>query len=264
MILTQEQLAFYRDNGFLIVKDLFSKDFSDNLFKTAAQILKKYNVDFDYDTETKEFDADTFNKVLTDLRAKDPKIFGFFYDDMQVASELFFITMNETTRELAAQLINVDPLGLSATGHMLRMDTPNDSRNKLGWHQDCSYYPFNSDGDNGLVCWIPLHNVNQKNGTVKACPGSHKEGKVEFDHVSNTTQSSEQYLIPKEVVSKYDMADVEINKGDMAFFHMDLVHRSGDNSSDQIRFVAGVRYHNMLDKDYASGRFAYNFKKKVS
>ena len=47
---------------------------------------------------------------------------------------------------------------------------------------------------------------------------------------------------------------LEINKGDALFFDHKLIHKSGDNISDRIRFSCQARYMNSTSKDYASFR----------
>jgi len=68
---------------------------------------------------------------------------------------------------------------------------------------------------------------------------------------------SEQYKIPDECVDKYDPISITADAGDVIFFHMDLFHRSGINATGQIRFAAGVRFHQMLTEDFLPGRLIY-------
>jgi len=53
-----------------------------------------------------------------------------------------------------------------------------------------------------------------------------------------------------EYIEKYEIIDIEAEQGDVVFIDMNLIHKSGDNSSSTIRFVATARHHNMLTNEF--------------
>ena len=46
------------------------------------------------------------------------------------------------------------------------------------WHQDEAYWGRNLD-DLGLTCWMPLHDVDQRNGCMNFIDGGHLDGVLE-------------------------------------------------------------------------------------
>ena len=140
---------------------------------------------------------------------------------------------------------------------MLRLDVPNDRRNALVWHQDNAHYPQNESGDHGLVALAPMVDVGAHNGMIVVLPGSHTDGDVEHVNPGQETGQSLQLGVPQEFVERYEEYPLTARPGDVVLCHMDLVHRSGDNRSDAIRFTSGARYHRALVDDFLPGRFLY-------
>ena len=146
-----------------------------------------------------------------------------------------------------------DDPALSASGHMIRMDVPLDTRNTINWHQEIPYYPQNTDGNNAAVMWFPLNRHTEEHGPVIVAPGSHKLGLVKLEHIPASNLKSEQFIVPEEHRSKFTEFQVVIPVGDAVIFNMNLFHASGFNSSNQIRFSGTIRYHNMAANDWVPG-----------
>lgn len=254
-----ENVSFYKENGFLMCRDLINNELIQDLFVSINNILKKYSKE----TKTyKNWEDPAFHEKMLNLRANEAKVFSLIYDTMQVSLPLFSLGSQKNIATKAAELLKVDENSLAASGFMLRMDVPHDNKNKLDWHQDISYFHQNKNGDNGLVIWIPLLAVDSFNGTVKAIEGSHKFGEINPQHKEKEDYiTSEQFIIPSKYVDIEKEIDLVAKGGDVAFFNMNLIHRSGDNTSDKIRFVAGVRYHNMASSDFLPGRLKYDYRK---
>ena len=92
---------------------------------------------------------------------------------------------------------------------------------------------------NSIIVWVPLIDIRPELGPLEVIPKSHKLG-----------------LCAKELVDGFgicedtkneDFISVEMNAGDALFFSSFLIHKSGENSSDLIRWSCHFRYNDIKD-----------------
>ena len=234
------------------------------LYRGVVLLLRKYDeslpsAEFEEMLAAEPFTGVLFNQKLINLRRDEPKMFGMIYDAIQLSAPIHRLCCEDSLLDAVGHAWGVDPAGIAVTGHMLRMDPPNDTRNSLDWHQDSTYYDQNLHGENGLVVWIPMHFVDSKIGSLLVCPGSQKAGQVEYVMSDPTDASaSKQRRVPPEIVARYSPTQVTANAGDALILNMDTVHRSGVNSTSKLRFVAGYRYHKMLTDDFLPGKMRFH------
>lgn len=198
-------------------------------------------------------DDEAFHRKLIELRASDRTRFSAIYDRLQTNAVVQRIALGSKIAEVAGRLLGTTTEALSASGVIFRMDCPNDTRNNLDWHQDQAYMPVNQDGMHGLVVWMPLQDTDKRMGAIRVKPRSHAAGFIKpSSSNSNEIGISEQHRVSGE---EFEEAVVEVRAGDGLFFPMTLVHASGFNQSDRIRFTLGVRYHRSLVADFSPFRF---------
>jgi len=257
--LSRDQIDKYHAHGFLHVRNVIDFELLKDMFESFEKLRKKYTPSSMYHELASENWLDSLLiKDLIKLRQSHPNHFGALYDSLKLCVPIHSLFCNKIILEITSTLLNEYPQGMCTTGHMLRMDVPKDSKNPLDWHQDSAYYLQNKIGLNGLVCWLPLVPVDSQNGTISICISSHREGKIaaEAEKEGNTFYS-EQFKIGKNYLSKYEKTEFIANVGDAGFFNMDIIHKSGVNSSKHIRFVAGCRFHRMLSDDFTTGELKY-------
>lgn len=261
--------ASLRSQGFVILKDLVPQSIRESLYQTLLNLLAKYHRQLDRGVlaqlrEENDWSSQLLSDVLIKFRAEKPELFGILYDTIQLSIPIQQLTCAREVTDRVAAIFGEESESLSATGPMLRMDPPNDNRNSLDWHQDSAYYQQNLSGDHGVVLWMPMHAVNASHGAIVVCPGSHKLSKIETKKSGGSNDlESEQYRIPQNVIEQFEHFQVEANAGDVVVFTMDLIHRSGVNSSGKIRFVSGIRYHKMMPDDFLPGKLMYQENTRV-
>ena len=147
----------------------------------------------------------------------------------------------------------------------LRLDPPFDERNSLGWHQDSSYFRQNLSGKNGIVIWMPLHDLDKKLGPLELLQHSHRLGPLNVKKKKSKSKlySSKRNIDPKYLKKYKKLICKELKVGDALLTDLDLVHRSGKNISKKFRKSLIGRYHKLLSKDFNSGlnRYIYTNKK---
>jgi hypothetical protein len=113
-----------------------------------------------------------------------------------------------------------------------RTDVPLDTKELAVWHQDYFYVKGNTDI---VTAWIPMQNTNYLNGCLSVMPGSHKLGPVEHDGVTGKRHFPTKHL-------GGEIRLVEMQKGDVLFFHSALLHTGNINLSNSIRYSVQARY----------------------
>lgn len=124
-----------------------------------------------------------------------------------------------------------------------RIDIPKDYKNVRNWHQESNYFKDVSDGDDAIVCWIPLNKAYKKNGSVIILPDSHQLGARNSKKVDGKFLKSEQYKLSIRDLKKFKKkAYISANKGDIAFIHFNTFHSSGKNISNNVRLTGQIRF----------------------
>ena len=258
MPLSLQQKATYERDGFVVIPDVVPQSLIEELCAAAVRTAAKLDPEFPQDLAgCRDWYEPRLHAALVDFRGRDRAGFGELYDTLQVNAGLQMVFAVPELVHAAAEALDDEPSGLVGSGHMLRMDVPGDTRNALVWHQDNAHYVQNEDGDHGLVALVPMVDVSARNGMIGVLPGSHREGAVEHHDPGMSEHASQQLGMPQEVIDRYTEVAIEARQGDLVLCHMDLVHRSGRNSSDGIRFTAGYRFHRALTDDFLPGRIIY-------
>lgn len=106
------------------------------------------------------------------------------------------------------------------------------------WHQDIRYWFF--DREDLISAWLALGREDRHNGCLRVIPGSHNFdlGRGRFD--------AAMFLRPdlpenKELISQSVV--VELEPGDVLFFHCRLFHAAGRNLTDETKLSAVFTYH---------------------
>ena len=249
---------FYQTNGYIIVKNIVPLDAINDLYQIVLNVLRKFCPDITDFRQQEPWKDPLFHKAMLQFRSQHPAEFGCLFDTVQTSTALWRLGTDKRLCDVAAELMNDSDDGLSLTDLLLRMDAPNDKRNKLEWHQDSSYFRQNEKGENGCVCSITMRDNTLDNGPLEILPGSQTLGRIDVPSTGKTDAlTSEQFFIPLDLTTSFTAERAVLNAGDAIFFNFDLIHRSGANVSEFFRFTAIARYHRMLTDDFKAGRLVY-------
>jgi hypothetical protein len=126
---------------------------------------------------------------------------------------------------------------------LLRCDIPIKEQSIFDQHQD---YAYNIGSENSLTVWIPLQDTDAETGALMVAPKSHLKGI---------------YPNKKGIISpdyKFDFEPIEVKLGQLLIFNQKLVHKSGVNTSNKIRFSIQLRFSDLNCPIYASQGFPIN------
>jgi phytanoyl-CoA hydroxylase len=97
------------------------------------------------------------------------------------------------------------------------------------WHQDEAYWGRNLD-DRGITCWMPLHDVDERNGCMHFIDGGHRDGVL--------THRQPEHIQSDLLLCEPDLARLRacpISAGAVTFHHSKTPHMTPPNVSDAWR-----------------------------
>jgi phytanoyl-CoA hydroxylase len=100
---------------------------------------------------------------------------------------------------------------------------------------------------NAMVVWVPLADVPRELGALEIIPGSHIWG-LQDSH-------EDEWYRRIEGLRDEQYQSIEINAGDVLFFSAFLVHRSGNNVTDSIRWSCHFRYNDLEEPTFISRKY---------
>jgi hypothetical protein len=100
---------------------------------------------------------------------------------------------------------------------------------------------------NAMVVWVPLAEVPRELGALEIIAGSHLWGLQD-------SQEDEWYR-RIEGLRDEQYQPVEVAAGDVLFFSAFLVHRSGNNVTDSIRWSCHFRYNDLEEPTFVSRKY---------
>lgn len=135
---------------------------------------------------------------------------------------------------------------------VLFFNSPHLAEQEFYWktppHQDWRSMQGSLDS---IVVWLALVDVDTRLGALQVVPGSHHRGLIADRFVNGFGQTDD--------FADADFVPVEMRKGDALFFSSLLVHRSGTNTADEIRWSAQFRYSNLAEPTFVGRGYPHTF-----
>jgi ectoine hydroxylase-related dioxygenase (phytanoyl-CoA dioxygenase family) len=108
----------------------------------------------------------------------------------------------------------------------------------VAWHQDYSYWTRTQPMQH-LSCWIGLDDSTRENGCVHYVPGSHRWNLLPITGLVNDMKAIESVLTSQQQ-SDFKPVPIELKKGEASFHHPLMVHGSFSNTTDRPRRAAVI------------------------
>ena len=214
-LLSTKQIEQYQQDGYLILKSFFIKAEVEKLYDTAIHDL-----------------AVSKNAInVNDSSGKRSKLSLWFKPGNDIYG---LLTRSESLVSAVDQILD----GRSSVCHFhskLMQKEP-----KVGgaweWHQDYGYWYKNEFllPDQMMSVMVAITKANKENGCLQVIKGSHKIGRVEHGFSGEQVGASKRYV--DLALKTMDLVYVELEAGDVLFFHSNLLHRSEANLSDNARW----------------------------
>jgi len=217
MQLTQAQLDYYWQKGWLVVNDVVPPREVDVVVSEAMSISER---DLAENVKVgKNYLADQ----SADGKAAPRKI-----DHPYNRSDIFRqLTRHPNLLELLKQLIGPSPMLCT---DQIFMKPPHFGSAKP-YHQDNAYF-LCSPPDKVVTAWIALDDVDEANGCLRYIDGSHREGIL--PHVPVPGEPHNQAPVPESIDLKRESLAI-VKKGGVVFHHSETLHTSHRNESPRWR-----------------------------
>jgi non-heme Fe2+,alpha-ketoglutarate-dependent halogenase len=207
--LSQEQLRFYNENGYLKGMRIFSDEEMLAHRSYFDRLLQKQMND----------GGDSYS-----LRRM-----------QRFCPSLWDIIVNPVILDHVEDIIGPN---IVAWGSQYFCKLPGDGK-VVSWHQDASYWPLTPA--HTVTLWLAVDDADRENGCMQVIPGTHKMGHLEFD-LSGADENS---VLPQKVKGAENLGApvcFELRAGEISLHADMLVHGSEPNNSNRRRCGLTVRY----------------------
>ena len=222
-LLTADQVERFRNDGFLVFRQLASPSTCEAMLAVTRAHLERAVAPVEYEAEVgypgapASLDAPG-GKTLRRLRSaydRDP-CFRAWAEDPCITAWL---------RQLFAE-----PVCLTLAHHNCVMTKHPGYGTATGWHRDIRYWSFKR---NDLIAvWLALGTESADNGALHVIPGSHRMevGRDQLDDLDFLRPD-----VPKNQALFEQGRVLELERGDVVFFHSGLFHAAGRNAGQAVK-----------------------------
>lgn len=226
-MLTGEQLAFYNENGYLLVKGLLTRAEAAELRQECHGLIERL-------AAVRNVEATWGSARQAVAAAKDTRL--LHCHDAQFYSAAFSrLIVDDRLTSVAAAIIGSPNVQLHHTKIFIK---PPEKGSPFPMHQDQPYFPH--DRHSMIAAILHFDNAPIEKGCVRVVPGSHKLGPLQHIEEGGWHLPFEQYPIESAVPCPAEA-------GDALFFSYLTIHGSGINVSSEERTTILVQMRDPSD-----------------
>lgn len=238
-MLTQQQIGFYHEHGFLRIPEVFTPEETQELSDELDRLVEDWaftNPGWNGPWRQAYMDPDTEKKSkLTAMQ------------DLHYYSVAWMLAA--TNSKLADALS--DLLGPNVELHHTTLHIkPPQTGHPFPLHQDNPFYPH-QDG-RFIDVLVHLDDTCHENGEIRFLDGSHKMGHLE--HITETEDGPCSPHLPTDQFHLEDTVAVPARAGDVVIFCIDTVHGSYINQTRKPRRLVRMGYRDPQNREVAGKR----------
>ncbi len=213
--LTQQQIDFYRENGYVKLQSVLSPEMLEHYRKLINARVAELSADA-LPLEERTTYGKAFLQIMN-LWTQSPEVKEFVF--------------GKRLARIAAQLMGVS--GVRVYHDQALYKEPGGGITP--WHADQYYWPV--DSDNTITAWVPLQETPREMGPLAFCEKSHR---LQVGRDLEISEESETTL--KEALNSFKLEDGAFGLGDVSFHAGWTFHRAGANTTERPREVMTVIY----------------------
>lgn len=244
MNFTENQLSEFNANGYLTVKQLVRPAVCERMLSVTQQQLEAATPPLEYEADLAYPGAPLSREAaggatIRRLRGAYHRhaCFREWAEDRSQAAKL-------------AQLLG-ERVCLSLAHHNCVMTKHPAFGSATGWHRDMRYWSFARPD---LICvWLALGPETAADGGLKFIPGSHRL------QIRPEQLDALDFLLPELPENRALFAEgrqMELEQGDVLFFHSGLFHAAGRNATATLKASLAFAYHGVGNPPLGGSRSA--------
>lgn len=206
--LSQEQITFYQENGFVKIPGIISEEEAARYRQRCLEISEEFK-------KAKDDGAAKQNAIFTQIVNQWPK-------DETIREAVFHPNITGIAKKLAGV-----PLRMWHD-HILIKEPQNGAQTE--WHQDQPYWPH-ENSSNPISCWLALVDVPADRGSMSFIPGAHTRNDLGVQILSD--KRSLFSLAPD--LEYEPKITLPLRAGDCTFHHGRCPHMANANETDEFR-----------------------------
>ncbi|HHO42526.1 MAG TPA: phytanoyl-CoA dioxygenase family protein [Epsilonproteobacteria bacterium] len=239
MVLTSQQLAQFKKDGFLLLPR-FAPKLQCKKILDIAKVHLKYRIEpieteDGYHAKDKDVRANATNYHSLAHESKAPiRRLRQVYDRDIVFREWM---EDENIRPILEEILD-DQVVLTTAHHNSIMTKLAQVGTPTLWHQDRRYWHYSDD--NLVSVWLALGKEHKDNGVLEFIPGSHT---MQFKSYQFDDKDYFKNDHPLNVPLIKNKVSLKLQRGDVVIFHSLLLHQAGANTTNKpkISFVYTVK-----------------------
>jgi len=213
--LTDEQVAFFHENGYLAGVRLLDDEQVEQL---RTELNDLFNPEADGN--------DLFYEYHTNESADPNRVLFHALGAWRIKPAFHDILWNPAFTMAASQLLD----GAVRFWHDQLFCKPAKDGGVVAWHQDYSYWTRTVPMAH-LTCWIGLDDATTDNGCLQYIPKSHTWDLLPITGLAGKMDAIRKVLTDEQMAAFQPVA-IELKKGECAFHHPLLIHGSQENRTD--------------------------------
>ncbi len=243
MPLTARQVDQYRDDGFLIVPDLFTPAELQPVMDEISGLVDDLARDLrDAGKITETYADRSFFERLTCLERDFKGAAVLIHTRGQLGPKLAHLWSSPKLLDIVEQFIGADIAGHPVWN--IRSKTPDTRLMTVPWHQDTAYLSDGAETTLQPTAWIPFLDANAINGGLQVLRGGHKPARVARHRLENAVGDKKSWYlyIDEADLPPGDLVTCEMTFGSVLFLNQLIPHRSLENRSDKVRWSVDLRW----------------------
>ncbi len=227
--ITEQQIADYRQNGFLLIEDFLDKEELETWREAVTEALEERGGRKLPGKETKTGEDDGINK--------DADYFGKVFDQMlnlwQTNEKVKQLMLNKGIGKMAADLAGCDGIRIWHDQALVKRPWANPT----SWHLDTPFWSFSDR--RALSIWVALDDATPENGCLYFIPGSYYTTGFENPGIGKNMDSV--FLFYPQFIKSASVG-VPMKAGSCSFHNGLTIHGAGANMTGGFRRAMTCAY----------------------
>jgi ectoine hydroxylase-related dioxygenase (phytanoyl-CoA dioxygenase family) len=216
--ITDSQREEFRQNGHLLTRNVLSPDELNIYRPVINDAVRRFN------TEKRRLaDRDTYGKAFL-------QIMNLWRVDEGVRQ----LVLSKRLGKIAADLLGVRNVRIYHDQALFKEP----GGGPTPWHQDQYYWPL--DSANTVTMWMPLVDISVEMGMLTFASGSHIQGTVFDQEISDESDASYKKFIKENQYAVTRPAGMRA--GDATWHYGNTIHCAPGNDSDKMREIMTIIY----------------------